>query len=259
DIDDDVHAYLTADLRTLHIFGRSVPASAKFDPVMLAEIASLPGVAHVVHFAGDPDPADGRSAAVHALPAEAAGAGPRLRIEWWFGVSPLEVRGSSSVEGIRVSTPDGQELVVAVDDVITAVGFGADDAQQLVDVHDDARDTGRVDRGLYVTGWARRGPRGTIPVHRTDARELAERIAREATASGSAAHLELLAHLQPTQYADWSRLDLHEIESAPPGRIRRKVSSLGDIRAILSGGSLDPASVPSGSSSPTTTRRSEIP
>ncbi|HWS50812.1 MAG TPA: FAD-dependent oxidoreductase [Microbacterium sp.] len=259
DIDDDVHAALTADVQTLHVFGRSVPGSAKFDPVMLGEIASLPAVAHVVHFAGDLDPADGRSVAVHALPRDGAQSGSRLRVEWWFGVAPLEVLGGSSVEGIRLSAADGQEVVVAVDDLITAVGFGADDAQQLVDVHDEARGTGRIDLGLYVTGWTRRGPRGTIPTHRTDARELAERIAREATASGRAAHLELLAHLQTTQYADWSRLDLHEIETAPSGRIRRKVSSLGDIKAILSGALIDPAPVPSESSSPTTTRTSENP
>ncbi|HWS51557.1 MAG TPA: FAD-dependent oxidoreductase [Microbacterium sp.] len=258
DIDDDVHAALTGELRTLHVFGRSVPASAKFDPVMLGEIASLPGVAHVVHFAGEHDPADARSAAVRALPAEAAGAGSRLRVEWWFGASPLEVLGSSSVEGISVSALDGKEFVVAVDDIITAVGFGADDAQQLVDVHDEARGTGRVDRGLYVTGWARRGPRGTIPTHRTDARELAERIAREAFPSGRAAHLELLGHLETTQYADWSRLDLHEMESAPSGRIRRKVSSLRDIRAILSGAPIDLAPEPPDSASPTLTRTSEI-
>ena len=38
-------------------------------------------------------------------------------------------------------------------------------------------DRGRIEAGLYTSGWLRRGPRGTIPDQRIDARALARTIA----------------------------------------------------------------------------------
>jgi Sulfite reductase, alpha subunit (flavoprotein) len=68
------------------------------------------------------------------------------------------------------------DVVLPVDDVVTAIGFAADPAGLAVP---GAYPDGRADRGLYAAGWLRRGPRGAIPDQRTDARALARVIAED--------------------------------------------------------------------------------
>ena len=40
-----------------------------------------------------------------------------------------------------------------------------------------ANENGKVEDRLYVVGWAKRGPSGTIPTNRTEAQQVAQRIA----------------------------------------------------------------------------------
>ena len=136
DIDDRVHNEIAGRVRTIHLVGRSLPASAKFDPVMVRELAGLPGVQHVVHGAGElPD--DGRDARIDAVRAlvggsEASDETARVRIEWWFGLTPTEIHGSSEGDagGERdavVASDDGRAALEAAAEVpaatVTAVTF----------------------------------------------------------------------------------------------------------------------------------------
>ena len=38
---------------------------------------------------------------------------------------------------------------------------------------------GRIEDRLYVVGWAKRGPSGTIPTNRVEAQQVAQKIAQE--------------------------------------------------------------------------------
>lgn len=49
DTHDHAHAVLIRGLTTVHVAGRSMPAWAKFDPMMLREILGLSGLEHTVH------------------------------------------------------------------------------------------------------------------------------------------------------------------------------------------------------------------
>ena len=40
-------------------------------------------------------------------------------------------------------------------------------------------ENGKVKEGLYVVGWAKRGPSGTIPTNRAEAQQVAQEIAKE--------------------------------------------------------------------------------
>ncbi|WP_245907416.1 flavodoxin domain-containing protein [Leucobacter massiliensis] len=236
DIDDSAHRALTGAVRTVHLLGRSAPAQAKFDPVMVRELASLPGVRHVLHGAGElPD--DGRDARIDAVRALAEGGdadGP-VTVEWWFGVSPSRFEGEAAVAGVVLDSAAG-EVRIPADDVITAVGFTADAGSP---VEPAAHPDGRVRAGLYTAGWLRRGPRGTIPDQRADARELARLIAADVHAgavgtrvTGSAASGEggsgaAVTGLPPidgeTGFEGWRRIDLRERLTAAPGRSRAKL------------------------------------
>ena len=261
DIDDSVHGRLAGRVRTIHLVGRSLPASAKFDPVMVRELASLPGVQHVVHGAGElPD--DGRDARIDAVRAlvsgsEASDETARVRIEWWFGLTPTAIEGGNdtgaggngadrqgdrdghgAVATVTFTGVEGEPVRIDADDVITAVGFAQNaDSPVGAAAHPD----GRVEAGLYVAGWLRRGPRGTIPDQRADARGLAQLIADDvrsggvevdATVSAGAPAPEptsivdqFVTHAATVDFDGWRRIDLRERLAAAPGRERVKLRS----------------------------------
>ncbi|MGM1029360.1 MAG: cytochrome P450 [Actinomycetota bacterium] len=225
DVDDEAHERLAGRLRTIHVVGRSGPTVAKFDPVMVRELAGLPGVAHRVHGAeleSIEAGKDARADAVRALGAQSPRA-PRVEIHWWFGLAPLRIEGEGRVERIAFLGADG-EVALPADSVVTAVGFAADpDAPTAPGAHPD----GRVEPGLYVAGWLRRGPRGTIPDQRTDARELARMIAEDldsGAVSLGAAGLEP----RPAEigFDGWRRIDVLERLGAAPGRERAKLKAV---------------------------------
>jgi flavodoxin len=228
DIDDEVHATLVGAVRTIHVVGRSMPAQAKFDPVMLRELSTLPGVQHVVHGLEHLETTEGKDARVDALRALASttSAGDDsepIRVEWWFGMTPEQIVGEHIVEAAHFTRPEGPVHLPA-DTIITAIGFTAGPDQWALP---GAHPEGRIEPGLYVAGWLRRGPRGTIPDQRTDARSLARVISDDLTAgtiSTSAPGLPALGDLPgEIDFTAWQRIDAHETLSAAPGRIRTKL------------------------------------
>lgn len=229
DIDDAVRERITGGVRVVHVVGRSRPGQAKFDPVMVRELATLPGVAHVVHGADLDDVPVGKDArcdAVRALAASDA-ADPRVRVEWWFGLQPEAIEGDVSVTGLRLRGTDGTSLRLATDTVVTAIGFTADPHTPAVAA---ASADGRIEPGLYVAGWLRRGGRGTIPDQRTDARALAATVAADLAGVGSPRPgLELSA--SEVGFDGWRRIDMREQLGAAPGRTRAKLRTHEDLLA----------------------------
>ncbi|MBL3699192.1 cytochrome P450 [Leucobacter luti] len=261
DVDDPSRDALVGAVRTIHLVGRSGVSAAKFDPVMVRELAGLTGVHHVVHGAAElPEQArDARVDAVRELvaageAAQTAAGTPRVRVEWWFAAAPTRIVGADRVTGVAIeSTGDAASVsrVLPADDVITAIGFeGTEDTPLEPGAHPD----GRVEPGLYTAGWLRRGPRGTIPDQRTDARDLALTVAAD-LASGAiaveedgAAAAKLLARVRAagTDFDGWRRIDLRERLTAAPGRERAKLASRAELRAAAGDLTLDLPPVPEG-------------
>jgi cytochrome P450/flavodoxin len=227
DIDDEVHSQLVGSVRTLHVVGRSAPTQAKFDPVMVRELGALPGVRHIVHGIDDIDVAEGKDARVDAVRALAAVEPKveRVRVEWWFGLAPQRIEGERAVEAVLFTGADGTVRLDA-DSVVTAVGFTTAGEQWAVP---GAHPDGRVEPGLYVAGWLRRGPRGTIPDQRTDARSLARVLADDIAAGAVGVSAPAVTALEElpgeVDFDGWRRIDLRETLSAAPGRVRAKLRS----------------------------------
>lgn len=234
DIDDAAHRRFAGAVRVVHLIGRSAPVAAKFDPVMVRELASAPGVEHVVHGAGDLAD-DGRDARVDAIRAlresgemsQSDHAPARVRIEWWFGATPQRIDlGDGSALALSLSH-EGQASQLDVNDVITAVGFAANADSPVAP---GSHETGRVAAGLYTAGWLRRGPRGTIPDQRADARGLLQLIAEDVRAGLVSSHGIGLSPLPgETSFAGWQRIDVRERLDAAPGRSRLKLPHRGDM------------------------------
>ena len=241
DIDDDAHLRLANDIRSIHLIGRSRPVDAKFDAVMVRELLHIAGVEHVVHNVdrGPHDQTDTRSVVVSELARSEPSPMTRVRIEWWFGHVPARITGSGRVAGIDIASIDsGIVTSVPVQSVIPAIGFTASSSQRLVDVPAEAAESGRIEAGLYVAGWARRGPRGTIASHRTESKQLASLIADDIrTPSGRPGPRALQEYMSDaTTYDDWLRVDEYETARAHDGRVRRKVTDIAEMRAIAFAG-----------------------
>lgn len=182
--DDVIRALTEGPLEHVHVVGRSPLEQAKFDPAMVRELAKLPDV----RFTADSIAAERMAAAAEA-PTIAAVRGlvdgsPEIAgrsVSFHFGWTPERVRGGKRVEeALFRSTHEQDTLTLAVDSVCTAIGFTeASDAVLRRDtVASSTSDLtrGQLAEGLYCVGWFRRGPVGTIPANRADARIVADTI-----------------------------------------------------------------------------------
>lgn len=237
DIDQPTHATLTAELTTINVLGRSAVAAAKFDPVMLREIANLEGINHTVTgFDPKTAPDDARTRLVAELASRQPVAAPRVTINWYFGATPHRVTASDTgVEAVTVATGTGT-IQLPTTSVITAIGFRPAETEHLLEVNEQARTTGRVAPGLYVAGWLRRGPVGTIPSQRTDARELVDVIAEDLetrTPRQVAGLPALRAYLaRSTTWDGWLMIDAHEKAHTVTPRPRTKLTDVRQRRLI---------------------------
>ncbi|GAA1720448.1 hypothetical protein GCM10009809_15210 [Isoptericola hypogeus] len=244
DLDDATRDRLVGGVRTVHVVGRSAPAAAKFDPVMVREIAALAGVEHVVHGADLDTVLPGKDARLDAVrdlvgggtTGGSDGEAARVRVEWWFGLTPEAVEEVGGRLSIRFRGPAGA-VTLRADDVVTAVGFvpAAGGA-----VEPGAHPDGRVAPGLYAAGWLRTGPRGTIPDQRNHARELARTIADDLRAAGDRpARPGLAPRAGATDFDGWRRIDLRERLGAAPGRERAKLRTRAELLAAARDHGLD--------------------
>ncbi|KUJ82714.1 oxidoreductase [Ruegeria marisrubri] len=219
----------TSGIEEITITGRSPAARAKFDVVMIKELAKLAGVTIRVVGAGTSDDPDEQKKidAVEAL--DGLSTGPR-RITFRFGMTPAAVDGETWVKAVTFKTTEGIESI-ACTSVLTAIGFdpaGDLPRAELIAAASDA-EAGALAPGLYATGWFRRGPRGTIPENRTDAQALAARILKDLNAADANANklgptiFQNLPDL--TDYSGWSRIDAAETADPPPGRCRVKIAT----------------------------------
>jgi len=247
DIADEALQNLLAEgVERIDIIGRSPAAQARFDPVMLRELGKLAGVRiriedlpPVSHQCADA----GEQARLDVLrtlaTTEQAASGRELVFH--FGWTPQAIEGSDRVETVTLRHADGSVMRLEVDSLVSAIGFqeAADAVLRLDDLRGagTALDKGRLDTGLYCTGWLRRGPRGTIPENRQDARLVAETLIadQQATPRNGRPGLvalpdELLAHA--VSYADWRRIEHVETQAAAPGRVRRKITDRAGMLAI---------------------------
>ncbi|WGL54145.1 4Fe-4S binding protein [Nocardioides sp. BP30] len=199
---------------------------------------------------------------VEALPTEApADAGLVVVLD--FCRTPIAVTGTDRVAGLRwarteidptsgvarASTAPGDVAELTCGLVISAIGSRSvrlgslpfDEARGLVPntagrVLDP--ETGAVRGGLYVTGWAKRGPQGTIGTNRHCATETTDALLDDFLAG------ELPAPSQPGDIAEllpdtitvagWTALDAHEKKAGrESGRPRVKVVDTEAQRAVI--------------------------
>ncbi|NIZ08464.1 NAD(P)-binding protein [Pseudooceanicola sp. HF7] len=228
-----------AGIESIDIFGRSPAHEAKFDPVMVKELAQLPHMGFAfegLHHSDGRE--DTRLEALASLPA----AGDHdIRVTFHFGATPVKLCSDAGRVASARFACGGEELSLPCDTVISAIGFET----HVPGIRDDLlagaedADLGVIRPGLYATGWFARGPRGTIPENRQAAQALAKRIAADlgtlptGEKPGSAALLTRCP--ETTDYQGWQRIDAAETAACAEGRVRAKVADLSQMLTLAKG------------------------
>lgn len=172
-----------SEIQNIDVVGRSLIEDAKFDLAMLKELGKLPNVrftADATFINTDDAEALKKFEAITAL-IQSSPATATRNINFHFGWIPQEVSGVDKVEGMTFTNKAGdQSLELKADVVYTAIGFAESDSAAINRdawvTGDSNLDTGYLAEGLYCVGWLRRGPRGTIPANRADAKMVSETI-----------------------------------------------------------------------------------
>ncbi|MBI5130233.1 MAG: FAD-dependent oxidoreductase [Rhodopseudomonas palustris] len=245
-------------IREIHVVGRGGPAQAKFgakelrdflaldqcDPyVAPGDISDDPGLA-----TGDPDLIE-RVSLLRAF-SEQSRSKPK-RCIFRFGRSPVAVAGQRRVEAVRFAHPTEGIEQIACGLVFSSIGRRTAplagvpyDAQRGVHANREGRviDANGVVAGLYVCGWSKRGPSGTIGTNRACGMATAEAVVADlppdaGVRAGSAE--ALLARLRTrvpriVSYDDWAAIDAAEKrKGALHGRPRDKFVSVPEMMAAL--------------------------
>ncbi len=249
-----------ADIVAIGMHGRRGPAEASFTNNELAELGRLHDRAPVVAAAdlegvapSDADPTPERlrkQKNIDILRGFASGApSDRKRaLSFGFHHTPVALHG---VEGrvreleLADTRDPSRRRRIAADLVVTCIGYDFDGPPGLpLDRGRLANDEGRVRglSGVYVVGWAKRGPSGTIPTNRADSLAVAERLVADLATAGSSepgpAALDALLAARGvvvTDTAGWRRIEMAENAGGlAEGRPRVKLATWDALRATAS-------------------------
>jgi NADPH-dependent glutamate synthase beta subunit-like oxidoreductase len=244
DLDPEVAATIAGSgVRHIRIVGRRSAEHLKFSEQELSELGELSHARPVLASRDDLAGVPGKSADTLREICARTYEGERVVIEFVFGLTPVAFEGDNRLAAIRFARADGtgQDVVFPAQLAVTCIGYESTGHGLAVDGGAMRNDDGRIEDGLYVVGWAKRGPSGTIPTNRAEAQLLAKKIASEVSDGskpGTAGLHETLrarpiAHVD---YAGWQRIDASEIARADATRSRRKWRSLDELLAAAKAG-----------------------
>lgn len=249
----------------VYMFGRRGPVEAAFTNVELREMGKLENAVPVVD--GAQIPADTSAvgnlserdrrlkernlATLREFVPLAPDSKPK-RVHFVFYARPVEILGGRAVEGLRLErtrVEDGQAVGtgeffdIPCGLVVAAIGYRStplsgvpfDEKRCLV-----PNTEGRVEQGVYVVGWAMRGPTGVIASNRPDGQMVAKHIAQDfagdgTTKPGRDALTRLLTErgVRICTYDDWKRIDAAEVAAAVKPSPRRKFTGIDDMLKTL--------------------------
>lgn len=254
-----IHA---SPVKDVHICGRRGPWQAQFSNVELRELGHLEDAVPIVEPAQLSDDAgegelEGRALRVATRNLEtlrdfsAIDAGDRKkRVYFHFFANPVEILGGDRVEALKlektvveggraVGTGDFFEIPCGL--VIPAIGYYSEAIEGVpFDGGRAANADGRVEPGLYVVGWIKRGPSGVIGSNKPDGEAACEQILEDVPDGGKPGRKALEAHLaaaaaRVVTFEDWKRIEEAETAAANPGAPRRKFTTVDEMMAVLDG------------------------
>lgn len=258
-----LQAFRRRAIREVHLLGRGTPGGVKFTFKEFRQLADLPNVRIRLPQAGtfteavwaQADSPDARRVlqwlrAQHEKPQEAPD--DRLTVNLWFDATPAAFVGEGALRAVQLRSGTGATWEIPCGIAVTCVGFacraiagvpGCTAAGRMRHRAGQVQDEdGRDMPGLFVAGWAKRGPSGIIGTNRACGDETAATLVQALPAllqNAPPLDSDFGALLQargiPTfGHAAWQLLDAHEkSEGAALGKPREKLLSLDDALRTL--------------------------
>ena len=266
-------AIRAAPLRDVYMIGRRGPVQAKFTNKELTEMGALADCAPVIdpallpHEVSGPMPerdrrlAEKNLATLKEFAARALDGAPdgtkSKRVHFQFNAKPVAVLGPDATlgggrcEALRLektrledgrAVGTGEFFEISCGLVVSAIGYRMTPIEGLAldpGTGGIVNRNGRIGPGLYVAGWAGRGPTGVIGTNKADGDRVAQTIQADFPQGGSkpgrAALDRLLAAcgVRRVSFADWGRIDAAEVAAAPSGAPRRKLTRIADLLSVL--------------------------
>jgi ferredoxin--NADP+ reductase len=251
----------SATIEDIWLIGRRGPLEASFTTAELAEFGELsrvetrvdPAQLPAAQAAGpgsEPQNTPGKNLAVlRSYAAHKAQSGRPQRLHFVFDATPRAIRGEGRARELVLArtrqgeqaNASGETFSIPADTVISAIGYRAtpfgglpfDHARGIV-----ANVDGRVEPGVYASGWCKRGPQGVVPANRADSLAVAELIHADLAAgrSGDKPGGTMIDALlrqraaRPVDFAGWQKINSAEV-AAGRGRPREKLTRLEDLLA----------------------------
>ncbi|AXQ31077.1 FAD-dependent oxidoreductase [Solimonas sp. K1W22B-7] len=277
--DHALQALRASSVREVVLVGRRGPLHAAFGAAELEEIADLPDVDIIV----DPTDLPSKESAI----AQGADASALRKIELLttyaqrparqyarklhlkFFSTPIEILGEARVQGLRLGylqngapteSTAAAESTIEAGLVLRAVGYRGlkidglpfDEARGTVPNQDGrVLSQGQAMPGVYVTGWAKRGPSGIVGTNRKCARDAVRALASD-VAHGIVGRPDLpdrgeiaalLARRQPQLVTrqGWQAIDAAErAAGTTTGRPRVKLTSIDSLLGVAHGERANP-------------------
>lgn len=232
DLSADVTSWLEAQpIKTIHIVGRRSATDAKFTQHELAELGTLQRAVPIVM---DPASVFGNDAIVETLRsfAQNQSRSAPVTIRFHFNLTPIAFLGDEQLSAVQFRSTDGAISEISAQLAVTCIGYETRACCRATPANGVfTNEEGKIKDRLYVVGWAKRGPSGTIPTNRTEAQQVAQKITQEApdgVRPGRAGVLQLLKQRQIcwVDYAAWRRIDAAELARAGGDRCRTKFTNL---------------------------------
>lgn len=248
-------------IKTIWMLGRRGPMEAKFTPKELSELGELNQCVTITKPEQLPDdiPADtppkeqGVKKKILGHLKDFSRPCPRktqtLNIE--FYASPVEILGTDTVEGIRLERTrvengrtigTGHFFDIPCQLIIPCIGYRTIPIEGVPFDKDKGHfhnQEGHVRDNLYVTGWARRGPSGTIGTNRPDAQEVAARVLGETIPNAQNARQKMDELLKSravsfVSFRDWQKIDAAELAAAKDTAPREKFATIDTMLKTIS-------------------------
>jgi len=232
----DAGTLAASGIERVYVIGRSPASAMKFTEAELLEFGELERAYPRLGAGTDLGAGDGKAVAALKSVTQRVYASAPIEIVFEFGWTPVAFEGRDRLEAVRFTDSSGAQARRPAQLAVTCIGYETRGHGLRVERGALANVDGLISEGLYVVGWAKRGPSGTIPANRTEAHAVAKRIAAEVTDGGRSGSAGLAAILAPravrsVDHAAWRRIDASEIARAEETRSRRKWRSLDELFA----------------------------
>jgi NADPH-dependent glutamate synthase beta subunit-like oxidoreductase len=229
DLPQEVLAWLEAQpIEDIHIVGRRSAADAKFNEHELAELGTLQRATPRIANAAELN-SDGAVSEVFRSFADAGEQTTPISIHFHFNLTPVAFVGEGRLKTVQFRTSSGETVDLPAQLAVTCIGYESVSCCSASPENGIfANEDGRIAERLYVVGWAKRGPSGTIPTNRVEAQQVARRIVAEAQVGNRAGTPALRDLLQQrdcrvVDYAGWRRIDAAELSCGKGERCREKL------------------------------------